>query len=223
MFRLLFLFLATTSMAFGQDLPEPPTAIVLPNIGDLEAQTLEKSALLKSQLVEIKEKHEQIGREKLGWLSSLRMGVQFLNVTQDFDAQVTRVGVLPSLGVNIQIDFERLFTTPSQIRTARLQKEKAIFELNVMEQNLMERTQTLYYDLKLLYSQADIRYQTYFTISEQLLLVEQRFKRGEETLESYLKALNSVDEAKESYLMIFFELEKKHALLRHLTSQESKL
>lgn len=220
MYRLLLLFVFGTSVAFGQDVPEPPAAVALPEMATLESQTLEKSALLKSQLVEIKEKQEQIGREKLGWLSSLRMGVQFLNVTQDFDAQVTRVGVLPSLGVNIQIDFERLFTTPSKIRTARLQKEKAHHTLGVMEQDLIERLQSLYYELKLLYSQSEIRYQTYITISEQLLLVEQRFKRGEESLESYLNALTSVDNAKESYLMIYFEIEKKVALLRHLSAQE---
>ncbi len=197
-------------------LPTPPTKNEQ-GIDSLIQQALRQSAILKVQLNEVADKQEVINREKMGWLSSFKMGVQFLSISQDYSAQTTTVGVLPSLGISLQIDFERLFTTPSNIRSAKLQKSNAKLAYESESQTIAIKIQELLFDMELAIKQSEIRYQTFFTIADQLTLIEERFKRGELEISVYLNALNSINDAKESYLMVYYDVMKKKASLDLLT------
>jgi outer membrane protein TolC len=221
LFTFYFVLMAIATNA-QQTLPNPPESFS-ENTDSLKRVAIEKSALLKGQIAEIAVKQEGVNREYRGWLSSFKMGIQFLNVSQDFEQNITKVGVLPSLGVSIQVDFERLFNTSSNIRSAKLEKVKAEQTYLLQQQSVELQIQELIADLELGIQQAQIRYQTYFTIVDQLTLVEERFKRGEIELNSYLNALTAVEQARESYFMVYFDIHKKKAHLALLTQTEPTL
>jgi outer membrane protein TolC len=182
------------------------------------ADTLARMGLLNSQVIEQQDyelmiRDEKIRREKLGWLSSFRLGLQFLTVNQDFDNDVTRVGVLPTLGVSLQVDFERFFTTPSRIRSAR--HEKTIIHLE--QQRLMEvrknEITSLYYEYVLMSEKTSVRFTTLQTVRDQKSLIEERFRNGETDLETYLNVVNSVDNATEAFYETKIQAEKALALI----------
>ena len=209
-------FISVKAQSNSVVLPTPPTKIEA-SADTLIQQALNQSAILKVQLNEVADKQEVINREKMGWLSSFKMGVQFLSISQDYTAQTTTVGVLPSLGISLQIDFERLFTTPSNIRSAKLQKINAKLAYESESETIAIKIQELLFDMELAIKQSEIRYQTFFTIADQLTLIEERFKRGELEISVYLNALNSINDAKESYLMVYYDVMKKKASLDLLT------
>ena len=184
------------------------------------ADSLAKIALtstpeIDQQDFELLIRDEKIKREKLGWLSSVRMGVQFLSVNQDFDNDVTRVGVLPTLGVSLQLDFERFFTTPSRIRSARYESEIIKLEKTRLEKVRVNQISSFYYDYVLLIEQTQVRFTTLQTVKEQGKLVEERFKNGETDLNTYLNSVNSIDNAKEAFYETKIAAEKMLTLLEN--------
>ena len=174
-----------------------------------------ESPEVNQQEFELKIREELIRREKLGWLSSFKMGVQFLSVSQDYDAGITKVGVLPTLGVSLQLDFERFFTTPSRIRSAR--HESSIIKLERDRLIKAHETQVIsvYYDYVLLTEQTNTRFLTLNTIKEQAKLVEEKFRNGETTLDEYLNSVSAVDNAIESFYETKIASEKTLALLEN--------
>ncbi len=181
----------------------------------LAKMSLSNSPEINQQDFELKIRDEKIKREKMGWLSSFKMGVQFLSVNQDYDAGVTKVGVLPTLGVSLQLDFERFFTTPSRIRSAR--HESSIIKLErdrlikVRESQIM----SFYYEYVLLIEKTNTRFTTLQTIKEQAKLIEEKFRNGETDLDEYLNSVNSVDNAKEAFYETKIASEKVLALLEN--------
>jgi outer membrane protein TolC len=158
---------------------------------------------------------EKIKREKLGWLSSFRMGVQFLSVNQDFDNDITRVGVLPTMGVSLQLDFERFFTTPSRIRSARYESENIKLEKTRLEKVRVNQITSFYYDYVLLVEQTQVRFTTLQTVKEQGKLIEERFRNGETDLNTYLNSVNSIDNATEAFYETKIAAEKMLTLLEN--------
>lgn len=170
---------------------------------------------IDQQDFELAIRDEKIKREKLGWLSSFRMGVQFLSVNQDFDNDITRVGVLPTLGVSLQLDFERFFTTPSRIRSARYESEIIKLEKTRLEKVRVNEISDYYYDYVLLIEQTQVRFTTLQTVKEQGKLIEERFKNGETDLNTYLNAVNSIDNAMEAFYETKIAAEKMLTLLEN--------
>ncbi len=170
---------------------------------------------IEQQDFELAIRDEKIKREKLGWLSSFRMGVQFLSVNQDYDNDITRVGVLPTLGVSLQLDFERFFTTPSRIRSARYESEIIKLEKTRLEKVRVNQISSYYYDYVLLIEQTQVRFTTLQTVKEQGKLIEERFKNGETDLNTYLNSVNSVDNAKEAFYETKIAAEKMLTLLEN--------
>ncbi len=79
--------------------------------------------VLKASEAELAQKHEIIAQEKRSWLSTFIMGVSLYNQSTAYDerngSSVTTAGVLPSLGVSLSINPEKLVNVPSNIRIAR--------------------------------------------------------------------------------------------------------
>lgn len=192
-------------VAQGSDdtLPELPNVETLLS-DSLIQMILIQSPVLQAQKVDIKQKTEAVSMAKKGWWSSFRMGINFLNVAQDFENQTTTVGFLPSLGVNIQVDFERLLKTPNTIRDAKLAKQKARYMLANQQQELHIKIAGLINTLHLSVDRSKARRISYETIRNQLVLIEERFSRGETEFATYLNALNAVNQARESYLETYY-------------------
>ena len=185
-------------------------------IADSLAQLgLLNSPEINQQDYELKIRDEKIKREKMGWLSSFKMGVQFLSVSQDYDAGITKVGVLPTLGVSLQLDFERFFTTPSRIRSAR--HESSIIKLEKERLVKVRESQitSFYYEYVLLIEKTNTRFTTLQTIKEQAKLIEEKFRNGETDMDTYLNSVNSVDNAKEAFYETKIASEKVLALLEN--------
>lgn len=184
------------------------------------ADSLAKIALtntpeIDQQDFELAIREEKIKREKLGWLSSFRMGLQFLSVDQDYDNGITTVGVLPNLGVSLQLDFERFFTTPSRIRSARYESEIIKLEKTRLEKVRVNQISAFYYNYVLQIEKTQIRFTTLQTVKEQGLLVQERFKNGETDLNTYLNSVNAIDNAKEAFYDTKIEAEKLLTLLEN--------
>ncbi|MEO1021623.1 MAG: TolC family protein [Bacteroidota bacterium] len=181
----------------------------------LAALALLNTPEIDQQNYELAIRDEKIKREKLGWLSSFRMGLQFLSVNQDFDNDVTRVGVLPTLGVSLQLDFERFFTTPSRIRSARHESQIIKLEKTRLENVRVNQITSFYYDYVLLVEQTQVRYTTLQTVKEQGKLIEERFRNGETDLDTYLNSVNSIDNATEAFYETKIAAEKMLTLLEN--------
>lgn len=181
----------------------------------LAKHALQNTPELEQQDYQLKIREEKIKREKLGWLSSFRMGMQFLSVNQDFDQGVTRVGVMPTLGVSLQVDFERFFTTPSRIRSARHESSIIKLEKDRLLKVRESEIAGIYYDYALLIEQTRSRYATLMTIKEQGALVEERFRNGETDLDTYLNSVSAVDNATEAYYETKIASEKILTLLEY--------
>ena len=179
----------------------------------LSQMALENTPVIDQQDYELAIREEKIKREKMGWLSSFRMGVQFLSVSQDFDNEVTRVGVLPTLGVSLQVDFERFFTTPSRIRTARHETEIIKLEKDRLVQVRENQITDMYFNYVMQIEKTQTRYTTLQTVKDQSKLVEEKFRAGETTLENYLNAVNAVDNATEAFYETKITAEKLLAAL----------
>lgn len=184
------------------------------------ADSIAKMSLLNSpeisqQEYELKIKEEKIRREKMGWLSSFKMGLQFLSIDQNYNAGTTSVGILPSLGVSLQIDFERFFTTPSNVRSARHESSIIKLEIDKIINTRETRMMATYYDYVLLIEQTNTRFTTLQTIKDQSKLIEERFRNGETDLDTYLNSVSSVDNAKEAFYETKIASEKTLALLEN--------
>lgn len=170
---------------------------------------------ITQQDFELSIRDEKIKREKLGWLSSFRMGLQFLSVDQDFNNDITRVGVLPTMGLSLQLDFERFFTTPSRIRSARHESQIIKLEKQRLEKVRVNQITSFYFDYVLLIEKTQTRLTTLQTIKKQGELIEERFRNGETDLNTYLNSVNAVDNAKEAFYETKIASEKMLAMIEN--------
>ncbi|MCG8372657.1 MAG: TolC family protein [Balneolales bacterium] len=175
--------------------------------------SLGNTPVIQQQDYELAIREEKIVREKLGWLSSFKMGVQFLQVSNDYDANVTKVGVLPTLGVSLQVDFERFFTTPSRIRSARHESQIIKLEKQRLIQVRENQITGMYFDYVMQIEKTQARYNTLQTVKDQAKLVEEQFRAGETDLDTYLNAVNAIDNATEAFYETKITAEKLLAAL----------
>lgn len=191
------------------------------SLAELEQAVQEQSLMVRQQQSEISVQQERLKREELGWLSSFNMGVQFLSLSNNTEEQTATVGFLPNLGVSLQINFEKLFTTNSRIRSAKAEIKKAKLQKQVMAREIIAEITELYYTYQTVKAQRDTRYQVLNTINTQTQIIEERFKRGETDIETYFKALMQLQEIQESYRIAAFEAEKTLRLIQLKTQNVS--
>ncbi len=216
MYKTYFIALIILFVAFSKPIAQEFDYKYHRKIADsLSVIALGNTPEIAQQDYELEIREEKIKREKLGWLSSFRMGIQFLNVAQDYDNGVTKIGVLPNMGVSLQIDFERFFTTPSRIRSARMESSIIKLEKDRMVKVRQNEIVSFYYDYVLLVEKTQNRFTTLQTIKEQGKLVEERFRSGETDLNAYLNSVTAIDNAKEAFYETKIASEKILALLEN--------
>lgn len=178
--------------------------LILPKLGLAQEEfplvaRIQELPELRKQDLEIEAARERYLQEKKGWLSSFKLGVQFLSISQDFDAGVTQVGILPTIGLNLQLDLERFSTTRSRVRAALIEREIAQYEYERIHIEKIAEFNALYLEWAYAKEQVDIRFQSLNTMKEQALLQEERFRDGEIDLNDYLNSVNALDNAREAY------------------------
>ena len=147
-------------------------------------------------------------REKKSWMNSFNVGVQFLSLSYDSELEASRLGILPNLGVSLQIGIANLFTTKNNIRAAKAEKQIAVESRAIAYRELRQWFIDHYAAYRTALDKANARKRTLETIKSQMALIEQRFKQNEIDLNTYLEWQNGYEQAWESYREARVETEK---------------
>jgi outer membrane protein TolC len=169
----------------------------------------EHSYALSNYGERIRQAEARITQERLHWLSSLRVGVQFINLpgSQTYDANI---GVIPALGASITLDLEGLATRKSRIRSA--QAEKRIAENSLMEQKRTLRiwVEGKYFEYLQLLERMKLRADILQGQQEQSVMVKLRFERGEAKLEDLLNITAAINESRDALLQFELAAQRIH-------------
>ena len=160
--------------------------------------------LLKASEAELAQKQEIIAQEKRSWLSTFIMGVSLYNQSTAYDerngSSVTTSGVLPSLGVSLSINPEKLVNVPSNIRIAR-------HDATRIENTLKEQRRTLklfiinkYYEYLEALNVLELRINAHERQQQQIAQVQLKFTRGEADFEAVLLAQNGLATTEEALM-----------------------
>jgi outer membrane protein TolC len=178
-------------------------------IHSLKAQLIENSFLLKSLGAELITKREKVKQEKLSWLSSFRIGLQFFSLDQGSEAtDPTRVGILPSLGASLQLDLQGLATLNSKVRSAKADVSRMENERKRQEQILGIWIQEKYMQYVEALEVMKLQLQVMQSLQEKAELVKRQFESGEGKLEDFLLIENAMSQTKESMIKTKIGMEK---------------
>ena len=158
------------------------------------------SYLLAGLDAELQVTHEKILQERRGWLSSFRLGVQFFSFDTDYQTNTTRAGILPSLGLNLQVDIERLANNASLIRTAKSDARRVGNEILKQRRAMRLWITETYVQYRQSIEVVAHRKAILETQLEQEKLVEARFKRGECKLDDVLKIRTAIEQTREGII-----------------------
>ena len=167
-------------------------------------QMIRHAYLLKASEAELAQKQEVIGQEKRSWLSTFIMGVSLYNQSTAYDEQsgssVTTTGVLPSLGVSLSINPEKLINVPSNIRIAQ-------YEATRIENTLREQRRTLklfiinkYYEYLESLNVLELRINSHERQQQQLAHTRLKFTRGEADFAAVLLVQNGLANTEEALM-----------------------
>ena len=167
-------------------------------------QMIRYAYVLKASEAELAQKQEIIAQEKRSWLSTFIMGVSLYNQSTAYDerngSSVTTSGVLPSLGVSLSINPEKLVNMPSNIRIAQ-------HDATRIENTLKEQRRTLklfiinkYYEYLEALNVLELRINSHERQQQQFAQVQLKFTRGEADFEAVLLAQSGLANTEEALM-----------------------
>ncbi len=200
---LLWLFIGNASIGLAQsvqvkfDLDSTDQAL----IDSLVIKTFEHSYDIEALREEFNQETERIKQERMSWLGSFRLGVQFLNYEQGTDAgQSSQVNFVPALGLTLNLDLEGLFTLSSRVRLAKAGARRVENEIMKKKRVLRVWIEEKYQQYTMLVEAIQIKQNILSSQEEQTRLALERFKRGEGKIEDYLLGLNALAQTREAIL-----------------------
>lgn len=167
-------------------------------------QMLTNSYTLKSIQAELLQKQEAYTQAKRSWLSTFIIGVNLYNQTTSFDeatqTSVTTAGVLPNIGVALNVNPEKLVNLRSNARVARQDIVRA--ENTIKEQRRALKIFIIgkYYEYLEATNVLELRYNTYESQREIEIQTRQKFERGETTYDEVLLAQNGLINTEEAVI-----------------------
>ena len=207
---LLLVWLAITGLAArAQDIQQEKQLVklLLENTAALDTlvdQMMRNAYVLQASEAELVQKRIKVSQEKRSWLSSFTMGISLYNQSTSFDEQtgssVTTMGVLPSLGISMSINPEKLVNVPSNIKIAQLDALRA-------EKTIREQRRTLklfivnkYYEYLEALNVLELRINAHARQRQQTEQVKMEFERGEADLSGLLQGQNGLANAEEALM-----------------------
>ena len=207
---LLLVWLAITGLAArAQDIQQEKQLVklLLENTAALDTlvdQMMRNAYVLQASEAELVQKRIKVSQEKRSWLSSFTMGISLYNQSTSFDEQtgssVTTMGVLPSLGISMSINPEKLVNVPSNIKIAQLDAMRA-------EKTIREQRRTLklfiinkYYEYLEALNVLEMRINAHERQRQQTEQVKMEFERGEADLSGLLQGQNGLANAEEALM-----------------------
>jgi len=194
-------------------------------LDSLADQSINNSYWLKTFDGELQQQYENLKQEKNKWLSTFRFGLTFFSLNTSVNEQnqsVTTAGVLPTLGLSLGIDPEKFINRRSYIREARFNIVRAENQLKHQRRQIkVELTKLFYHYLEAL-GVLELRLVANQTQREQCAVVEEKFKRGQQPMESMLLAQNAYVLTKEALLKSQLQVRQLQRELMLLTGAEDE-
>jgi len=181
-------------------------------LDSLARKAIENSHLIKALGQEVQVFDEEVKQKKRLWLSSFRLGVNAFsaNTTLDQNNQsTTTYGVLPTLGVNVSIDVEKIVNRGSYIRQSRHRREYAQQMQYETQQDIRMKIRGMYYDYLLHLETINVRQNALQMRKQQELFLKNQVKTGEATYEQLLIVSNQVHLSEEALIKARLNARKK--------------
>lgn len=187
---------------------------------------LENSYLLQSAQADVIQQEESWGQAKRSWLSTFTMGVSLYSQSTSFDEEtqtsVTTSGVLPSLGVSLSVNPEKLMNIRSNARIAQQNVIRSQNSLKDLRRQLKLFIVGKYYEYLEALSGLEFRYNTYESQREIEAQAQQKFERGEASFGEVLMAQNGLINAEEAVIKAEISVKKiKHEIILYTTDSEN--
>ncbi|MFY8037031.1 MAG: TolC family protein [Cyclobacteriaceae bacterium] len=226
--RLIVLFLLPV-LCVGQ--PIDPTSVhaerqrieaILANESALDSLTenaIKNSYYLKSFEGELAQQYENVIQEKNKWLSTFRLGVNFLSVTTTTvnSESVTTAGVLPNIGFTLGLDPEKFINRRSYIREAKQNIVRAENQLKHQRRQVRDEILRLFYQYLETLGILDLRQEANQTQQEHCQVIEEKFKRGEARMEEVLLNQSALVLTQESLMKAQLAARKLQQQIRLMT------
>jgi outer membrane protein TolC len=181
-------------------------------LDSLSSLAVRNSNLLKAIDQEILMYEEEVLQKRRLWLTSFRFGVNLFSANTQLDENnqsITTYGVLPTLGLNMTVDPEKLVNRKSYIRQSRTKQEYSRYiQLETM-QDIKKEVRNMYYDYLVLLEAINIRRNALDIREQQEQYVENQVKIGESTYDLLLIASNQVHLAEEALVRVTIDAKKK--------------
>lgn len=166
------------------------------------------------------QEQERINQEKMSWLGSFRLGIQFVNYEQGTNTnQSAQVNFIPALGLTLNLDLEGLFTLPSRVRLAKAGARRVENEIMKRKRTLRVWIEEKYQEYTQILSALQIKQGILSSQEQQTNLALERFKRGEGKIEDYLLGLNAISQTREAILQAQFRANQIYREIEITTGQ----
>ncbi len=186
---------------------------------NLKENLFENSLELKILEAERNQKKEKVFQEKLSWLSSFNIGLQFFNYSQDLQTDYVQIGVLSNLGGSLKIDLYGLSTLGSRVRSAKGDLVKADFMIEVERRELSKWMETEYLNYVETIEGLKIQINEMNSLEAKAKLIKEKFELGQAKFEEYLIVEGALSQAKLNILKNRISAEKKYReILQKTTS-----
>ncbi|WP_020529856.1 TolC family protein [Flexithrix dorotheae] len=186
---------------------------------NLKEDLFENSQELKILETERAQKKEKVFQEKLSWLSSFNLGLQFFNYSQDLQTDYVQIGVLSNLGGSLKIDLYGLSTLGSRIRSAKGDVIKSEYMIQVQRLELSKWMDVQYLNYVEVIEALKIQINEMNSLEAQAKLTKEKFELGQSDLDEYLMIEGAVNQAKLGILKNKITAEKIYReILQKITS-----
>lgn len=196
-------------------------------IDSIVDKMLRHSYSLKSVEAEFHQKYESLSQEKRSWLSTFVIGVNLYSQSTVLDestnSSVTTSGVLPNLGVSLNISPERIFNLQSNIRIARADVIRAENTLKEQRRALKLFILGKYYEYLEALNVLELRFNSFESQRQQVQQIKLKFERGEAALVDYLMVQNGFTSTEEALLRAkVFVLKLKKEISLYTSDSETE-
>jgi outer membrane protein TolC len=184
-------------------------------------RALMNSYWIKGFEAELAQQYENVTQEKNRWVSTFRMGINFFSVNTQVNANnesVTTAGILPQLGLTLSIDPERFISRKSYIREAQYNVTRAQQQVQHQRRQIRLELVQLFYQYLEMLGVLELRQTAQQTQQEQCILMEEKFKRGEEQMEAVLLNQNALLLTNESVIKAQLQTRKLKQQIEILTN-----
>lgn len=175
-------------------------------------QAIQNSNLLKAINQEMIMYEEEILQKKRLWYSSFRFGVNIFSANTTInsnDQSQTTLGFLPTLGITMTIDPEKLANRGSYIRQSESKRQYSAYMHAETRQDIKGEIRNMYFDYLSMLETTHLRKQALDTRLQWEQYVENQVKIGQNTYDQLLSISNQVYLASEAYVSAKISATKK--------------